>query len=147
MLHRQLVCCLWLIFLPHWHHLPTTVFHAKKILGLRRTTNLAIGPTGQLLPSSGGRNHTNLFHRPIPKVSWRVATSFSNADEISKADGNEEKAKTVKQKASENVSGLFNTINPLAWYTHTSNSTNISTTKADMHRSAYFCLLFQHKNK
>ena len=55
-----------------------------------------------------------------------MATSFSNADEISKADGNEEKAKTVKQKASENVSGLFNTINPLAWYTHTSDSTNIS---------------------
>jgi len=43
---------------------------------------------------------------------WPLASP--NADKISKADGSEEKAKTVKQKASENVSGLFNTINPLA---------------------------------
>ena len=32
-----------------------------------------------------------------------------NADKISKEDGNEEKAKTVKQKASENVSGSLTT--------------------------------------
>ena len=37
-----------------------------------------------------------------------------NTDEISKADGNEEKAKTVKQKASETVSGLFTIIIHLA---------------------------------
>jgi predicted metal-dependent hydrolase len=43
---------------------------------------------------------------------WPVASP--NADEISTADGNEEKAKTVKQKASENVSGSFIIINPLA---------------------------------
>jgi hypothetical protein len=43
---------------------------------------------------------------------WPLASP--NADEISTADGNEEKAKTVKQKASENVSDSFTIINPLA---------------------------------
>ena len=36
---------------------------------------------------------------------WPLASP--DADEISKADGNEEKAKTVKQKASEHVGGSF----------------------------------------
>jgi ATP-dependent helicase/DNAse subunit B len=43
---------------------------------------------------------------------WPLASP--NADEISKADENEEMAKTVKQKASENVSGSLTIINPLA---------------------------------
>jgi hypothetical protein len=43
---------------------------------------------------------------------WPLASP--NPDEISDADGNEEMAKTVKQKASENVSGSFTIINPLA---------------------------------
>ena len=43
---------------------------------------------------------------------WPLASP--NANEISEADENEEKAKTVKQKASETVSGLFTIINPLA---------------------------------
>jgi hypothetical protein len=38
---------------------------------------------------------------------WPVPSP--NADEISKEDGNEEMAKTVKQKASENVSGSLTT--------------------------------------
>jgi len=63
-------------------------------------------------------------------VVWPPAPP--NTDEISKADGNEEKAKTAKQKASETVSGLFTIIYRLAWHsTHTSDSTNISTTKAE----------------
>jgi hypothetical protein len=37
-------------------------------------------------------------------VEWPLASP--NADEISKADGNEEKAKTLKQKASEHVSSF-----------------------------------------
>jgi hypothetical protein len=48
---------------------------------------------------------TNLykkFHEEWPLPS-------PNADEISKEDGNEELAKTVKQKASENVSGSLTT--------------------------------------
>jgi hypothetical protein len=36
---------------------------------------------------------------------WPLASP--NADEISKADGNEEKARTLKQKSSEHVSGSF----------------------------------------
>ena len=36
---------------------------------------------------------------------WPLAPP--NADEISKSDGNEEMAKTIKQKASENVSRSF----------------------------------------
>lgn len=36
---------------------------------------------------------------------WPLSTP--NSDELSTADGNEEKAKTNKQKASENVSGCF----------------------------------------
>ena len=36
---------------------------------------------------------------------WPLASP--NAEDISKADGNEEKAKTLKQKASEQVSGSF----------------------------------------
>jgi predicted metal-dependent hydrolase len=36
---------------------------------------------------------------------WPLASP--DADEISKADGNEEKARTVKQKASEHVGGSF----------------------------------------
>ena len=43
---------------------------------------------------------------------WPLASP--NANEISTADGNKEKAKTAKQKASENVSGSFTIINPLA---------------------------------
>jgi hypothetical protein len=36
---------------------------------------------------------------------WPLASP--DADDVSKADGNEEKAKTLKQKASEHVSGSF----------------------------------------
>jgi hypothetical protein len=43
---------------------------------------------------------------------WPLASP--DANDISKADGNEEKAKTVKQKASETVSGLFTIIYHLA---------------------------------
>jgi predicted metal-dependent hydrolase len=39
---------------------------------------------------------------------WPLASP--DADEISKADGNMEMAKTLKQKASEQVSGFFTTI-------------------------------------
>lgn len=60
---------------------------------------------------------------------WPVAPP--NADEISKADGNEEKAKTLKQKASEQVSRSFAPLYSGAWYTHTSDSTSISITKAE----------------
>jgi hypothetical protein len=44
----------------------------------------------------------NKFHEEWPLAS-------PNADEISKADGSEEKAKTDKQKASEQVSGFLTT--------------------------------------
>ena len=38
-------------------------------------------------------------------IQWPLAAL--NANEIQEADGNEEKAKTLKQKSSENVSGSF----------------------------------------
>jgi hypothetical protein len=38
---------------------------------------------------------------------WPLASP--DADDISKAEGNEEKAKTIKQKTSETVSGSFTT--------------------------------------
>ena len=43
------------------------------------------------------------FHKEWPLAS-------PNADKISNADGNEEKAKTLKQKASEHVSDSFTTM-------------------------------------
>lgn len=44
--------------------------------------------------------------------AWPLASP--DAGEISKADGNEEKAKTLKLKASEQVSGFFTNIIPAA---------------------------------
>jgi hypothetical protein len=48
---------------------------------------------------------------------WPLASP--NADEISKEDGNEEKAKTIKQKASEHVSGTLTTIYSVALIQYT----------------------------
>lgn len=44
---------------------------------------------------------------------WPLASPNSN--EISEADGSEEKAKTLKQKASEHVSDSFTTKYSVAW--------------------------------
>jgi hypothetical protein len=49
-------------------------------------------------------------------AKWPLAPS--NAEELSKADGNEEKAKTNKQKASEQVSGFFTLIFGSSWMIH-----------------------------
>ena len=66
------------------------------------------------------------FHEKWPPAS-------PNADELSKADENEEKAITLKQKASEQVSGSFTIIYlvVLIQYMHaTSDSMSTSITKA-----------------
>lgn len=49
---------------------------------------------------------TELYEKFL--AQWPPA--LPNADEILEADGNEEKAKTLKQKASEHVSDSFTTI-------------------------------------
>jgi hypothetical protein len=60
---------------------------------------------------------------------WPLASP--DADEISAADGNEEKAGTLKQKASEQVSKSF-IIYSVTWYNiHPSDSMNIFITKAE----------------
>ena len=115
----------------HWS--ASTVCHAKKILGLWRTTNLAIGPIVQLSASTGGENHTRFFHQLFQKFHEQWPPASPNADEISKADGNEEKAITLKQKASKQVSGSFTIIYlvVLIQYMHaTSDSMSTSITKA-----------------
>jgi hypothetical protein len=56
----------------------------------------------------------SFFTELYPKFHARWPLASPNADEISKADGNEEKAKTLKQKVSEQVSGFPTTIYPVA---------------------------------
>jgi hypothetical protein len=50
---------------------------------------------------------SNFFIDLYEKFHAEWPLSAPSADELSKADGNEEKAKTDKQKATELVSGLF----------------------------------------
>lgn len=54
---------------------------------------------------------TELYQKYLEQ--WPLASP--NADELLEADGNEEKAKTLKQKASEHVSDYFTTIYSAAW--------------------------------
>ena len=54
---------------------------------------------------------SDLYEKFLEK--WPIVSP--TADEISKADGSEEKAKTAKQKAFEQVSSSFSLIFSVAW--------------------------------
>jgi hypothetical protein len=52
-----------------------------------------------------GKTTPNFFIDLYEKFHTKWPLAAPNANEINEADGNEEKAKTLKQKASENVGG------------------------------------------
>ena len=106
MLNKQL---LRFKFLPNCRHLHTIIFMPKKSWAsedqqtwlLARLADFRQAQEAKTTPIFFAELYKN-FHEEWPLPS-------PNAGEISKEDGNEEVAKTVKQKASENVSGSLTT--------------------------------------
>jgi len=108
--HFQVVA---IIFLPHSHHLPTTTM-PKKSWALEEQQTWLLAQLADFRLAQEAKTTPIFFTDLYQKFHEVWPPAPPNADEILKADGNEEKAKTVKQKASETVSGLFTIINPLA---------------------------------
>ena len=63
----------------------------------------------QLSPGSGDETTPSFFSELYQKFQEQWPLASPNLNEISEADGSEEKAKTLKQKASEHVSDSFTT--------------------------------------
>lgn len=96
-------------FLPHCHHLHTTIFMPKKSWASEDQQTWLLAQLSDFRQAQEAKTTPIFFTELYQKFHEQWPLPSPNADEISKADGNEEMAKTVKQKASENVSGSLTT--------------------------------------
>ena len=95
-------------------HLPSTIFDAKKSWASKEQQTLLLAQLAYFCQAQEVKMTSSFFIELYQNFHEEWPLASPDAEEISKSDGNEEKAKTLKQKASELVSGSLTIIHSVA---------------------------------